>query len=91
MWCGAVRCGAVSGKMRYWRCRFETVGMRGAQVDEEQVRGTGPALNRLHVTHMLPSLLSLSIRSIGFPVLGGWGGTLSGTWHWFLESCTCES
>lgn len=54
-----VLCGVVSGKVKYWRCGFETVGMKVAQVAHEQVRGTGPALSRLHVTHMLPLLLSL--------------------------------
>lgn len=57
--CVLVRCGVVSGKMKYWRCGFETVGMKVAQVAHEQVRGTGLALSRLHVTHVLPSLLSL--------------------------------
>lgn len=43
-------CGAVSGKMRYGRCGFETARVEVAQVAHEQVRGTGPASSRLHVT-----------------------------------------
>lgn len=45
-------CGAVSGKMRYGRCGFETARVEVAQVAHEQVRGTGPASSRLHVTRL---------------------------------------
>lgn len=45
-----VLCGAVSEKMRYGRCGFETARVEVAQVAHEQVRGTGPAPSRLHVT-----------------------------------------
>lgn len=51
--------GVVSGKMRCGRCGFETARVEVAQVAHEQVRGTGPAPSRLHVTRVLPSLLSL--------------------------------
>lgn len=42
-------CGAVSGKMRYGRCGFETARVEVAQVAHEQVRGTGPAFLRPQV------------------------------------------